>query len=107
MYMIIENAGLSDQETKFIFSDTLYDQTRNSMKKYMIGLSGEESSENSGIKLKTDVPVMYMNNRGKYIRPQAGSWRPNVPQYVPMNLIGNVREGGPQGYNQTAAGMED
>ena len=40
MYMVIENAGLSEQEIKFILSDidktqkdTLYEQTRTSMKK--------------------------------------------------------------------------
>ena len=48
MYMIIENAGLSEQETKFVLSDvdktkkdTLYKQTRNLMKKYLIRLNGE------------------------------------------------------------------
>ena len=58
MFMIIENAGLSDQETKFILSDvdkskkdTLYEQTRNSMKKYLIGLNGE-SEEDSGLILQ-------------------------------------------------------
>ena len=59
MFMIIENAGLSEQEVKFVLSDvdktkkeTLYEQTRNSMKKYLIGLNGEEN-DSSGILHKT------------------------------------------------------
>ena len=98
MFMIIENAGLSEQEIKFILSDvdkskkdTLYDQTRNSMKKYLIGLNGEDGEE-LGLKLKTDNSVMYMNNRGRNLRPQAGSWKPNVPQYVPSNPIRHAQQ---------------
>ena len=98
MYMIIENAGLSEQEIKFILSDvdktqkdTLYEQTRNSMKKYLIGMNGENGEESAtvepGVKLKSDHPVLYMNSRGRNLRPQAGTWKPNVPQYVPSNPI--------------------
>ena len=93
MYMIIENAGLTEQEVKFVLSDvdktkkdTLYDQTRNAMKKYLIGLNGEDK-DSSGIVHKPDTSVMYLNNKGRLIRPQAGSWRPKVPQYMPMNPI--------------------
>ena len=59
MYMIIENAGLSEQETKFMLSDvdktkkdTLYEQTRNSMKKYLIGLNGEKNNHVAGSHLR-------------------------------------------------------
>ena len=96
--MIIENAGLSEQEIKFILSDidkkqkdTLYEQTRNSMKKYLIGMNGENGEESGtvepGLKLKSDHQVLYMNSRGRNLRPQAGTWKPNVPQYVPSNPI--------------------
>ena len=64
--MIIENAGLSDQETKFVISDvektqkdTLYEQTRNSMKKYLIGLNSEKD-DGSGLKIVTDTPATYV-----------------------------------------------
>ena len=105
MYMIIENAGLTDQETKFILSDvdktktdTLYEQTRVSMKKYLIGLNGE-TEDGSGVKLKTDSSVMFLNSKGKYVRPQAGTWRPNVPQYIPSNPIRSAHAGFTQRFN--------
>ena len=108
MYMIIENAGLSEQEVKFILSDidktkkdSLYDQTRDSMKKYLIGMSSE-SKDNLGFKIKEENSVMYLNNRGRYIRPQAGSWRPRVPQYIPANPIRNGRAGPQTGYSMPA-----
>ena len=105
MYMVMENAGLSDQEVKFVLSDvdktkknTLYDQTRISMKKYLVGLNSEKK-DSSGIIFKPDTEVMYLNNRGRFIRPQAGAWRPNVPQYVPNNPIRSNRDGQSSGYN--------
>ena len=81
MCMIIENAGLSEQETKFVLSDvvktkkdTLYEQMRNSMKKYLIGLNGEENDHAAGITFKKDTSFLYLNSKGRGIRPQAGSW---------------------------------
>ena len=67
--------------------DTLYKQTRNSMKKYLIGLNGEENDHTAGITFKKDASVLYLNNRGRGIRPQAGSWRPRVPHFVPRNPV--------------------
>ena len=93
MYLIMENAGLTDQEVKFVLSDvdkkqkdTLYEQTRVSMKKYLVGLNGETKSS-SGLTFKPDTEVMYLNNKGKFIRPQAGSWLPNVPQLKERSVI--------------------
>ena len=93
MYLIMENAGLTNQEVKFFLSDvdkkqkdTLYEQTRVSMKKYLVGINGENKSP-AGLVFKPDTEVLYLNNKGKLIRPQAGSWLPNVPQYRPSNPI--------------------
>ena len=104
--MIIENAGLSEQEVKFVLSDvdktnkaTLYEKTRNSMKKYLIGLNGEEN-DSSGSLHKMDSSIMYMNSKGRLIRPQANNWRPNVPQYRTSKPIRNAREGQPFNYGQ-------
>ena len=106
MFMIVENAGLSEQEIKFVLSDidkeqkdTLYEQTRSAMKKYLIGLNSD-SKESASAVFKPEASVMYMNSRGRPIRPEAGSWRPRVPQYIPSNPI---RRGGYQpGFSQTA-----
>ena len=96
MYMLMENAGVSEQDSKMIISGvnikektTLYDQTKTSMIKFLVGVGGDSPSEGN--------PT---HRIGDTFFTRNPAWQPVTP-YTPRFPI----QGGGEGSNRGGYGF--